>query len=432
MNRILTCPESLIGPAHYGVSMDGDPLAVVYPDNLAALGISRGLGAQGIPVTVLSSDRVSPGQYSCYTRRVACPTEKDEERFLAFLINFGQSQPQAPVLFLTTDSSIVTVHRHRELLEQWYRFPMAPWPVLRQVMLKDQLYNALEGVVPIPRTGVPSNEAELAEVARDVGYPALVKPQLRCLADTADPSQPPFDKLFGSKAIRVNSLKELEHAYHAIVTCGFQPIVQEEIAGPPSSLYSIGLCATRQGEVVATFTSQKLAQVPPDFGDGLVVKAIRAPELIPLGERVVHHFGYYGLADIEFKWDARARVYKLLDFNPRSWPWINLPTVCGVNLSYVAYLDAVDRPIDRTAFVQQDFQTRWVSARGLLVYIIRSFQAGQSWRGLWALLRQFERPRVGPLLSTDDVLWRMFCSPAFWLESLQEIARGLKQLQTLR
>lgn len=412
--------------------MDAEPMAVIYPDNLAALGVSRGLGAHGIPVTVFSSDRVSPGQYSRYVRRVACPTEKDEKRFVAFLTEFGQAQQQAPVLFLAGDSAIVTVHRHRKLLEQWYRFPMAPWPVLRQVMWKDRLYSALEGVVPIPRTRVPRDATELANVAREVGYPALVKPRLRCLSASSDPHQPPFEKLFGSKALRVNSLEELAHAYRTILSYGFHPVVQEEIAGPLSALYSIGLCATRQGQVVATFTSQKLAQVPQDFGDGLVVKAVRAPELIPLGERVIRHFGYYGLADIEFKWDARAGVYKLLDFNPRSWLWINLPTVCGVNLAYAAYLDAVDRPIDRTAFVQHDFQTRWVSVRGLLIHVLRSFYAGQSWRGLWTLLRHLQGPRVGPLLNTDDLLWRMFCSPAYWRSSLRQAARGIRHLRVLR
>lgn len=412
--------------------MDVDPVAVVYPDNLAALGVSRGLGAQGIPVTILSSDRVSPGQYSRYAKRVACPAEAEEERLLSFLSDFGRAQRQVPVLFLTSDRAIVTVHRHRELLEQWYRFPMAPWSILRQVMLKDQLYRSLEGVVPVPRTRVPSDESELADVAEEVGYPALVKPLLRCLSEAPDARRLSFDKVFGAKAIRVHSLEELQNAYRTARTHGFQMVVQEEIEGPLSALYSLGLCATRQGNVVATFTSQKLAQVPPDFGDGLVVKAVRAPELVALGERVVRHFDYYGLADIEFKWDARVGVYKLLDINPRPWLWINLPTACGVNLAYAAYLDAVDRPIDRSVFVQYDFQTRWLSVRGLCIHLIRSIRTGQFWKGFLTFLSYFQGRRVGPLLSADDRLLRMFCSPAYWWGSLRQAVGGMKHLQALR
>jgi len=411
--------------------MESDPMAVVYPDNLAALGVCRGLGALGIPLTVLSSDRTTPGQYSRYVRRVACPAKADESEFLPFLVEFGLAQRPGPVLFLTDDASIVALHRHRELLGKCYRFSIAPWSVLRQIMLKDHLYQSLEGVVPVPRSRFPVDEFQLADVAQEVGYPALVKPLLRCLSDSPEPNCPPFEELFGSKAVRVRSLEELTDAYRAGRAHGFRVVVQEEIEGPISSLYSLGLYATRKGDVAATFTSQKLGQVPADFGDGLVVKAVWAPELIPLGERAIRHFGFYGMADIEFKWDARAKVYKLLDINPRPWLWINLPTACGVNLSYAAYLDALGRPINPAVFVQRDFQTRWVSIRGLLVYLIRSLRAGRRARGLLTLLGHFRGRRVGPLFSSEDLLFRMFLSPAYWWDSVLQAARRIRHLHAL-
>lgn len=412
--------------------MTTDPTAIIYPDNVAALGVCRGLGVKGIPVTVLSSDRIAPGQYSRYVRRVACPAQAGEAEFIEFLVRFGQAQRCAPVLFLTDDAAIVTVHRHRELLERWYRFPMAPWPILRQVMLKDHLYRSLEGVIPLPRTRFPVHESELADVLREIGDSLLVKPLLRCLTGSSDTSSLPFEKHFGSKAIRVRTLGELTGAYRAACARGFRVVVQEEIEGPVSSLYSLGLYATRHGDVAAAFTSQKLGQIPPDFGDGLVVKAVRAPELIPLGERIIRHFGYYGMADVEFKWDARAKVFKLLDINPRPWLWINLPTTCGVNLSYAAYLDAIGRPIDPGVFVQRDFETRWISIRGLLVYLIRSLGAGWRCKGLLSLLRQFWGKRVGPLFCTKDLLFRMFLSPAYWRDSFLQASLAIRRLHAPR
>lgn len=410
-------------------SIATDSMAVIYPDNLAALGVCRGLGVEGIPVTVLSSDRTAPGQYSRYARRLACPAQADEAEFIEFLLRFGQAhQRYAPILFLTDDNAIVTVHRHREILERWYRFPMAPWSVLRRLMLKDHLYRSLDGVVPLPHTRFPKDESELADAVREIGGSILVKPLLRCLTGSSDTNGLPFEQCFGSKAIRVRTLGELTDAYRAACARGFQVVVQEEIEGPISSLYSLGLYATRQGEVAAAFTSQKLGQVPPDFGDGLVVKAVQARELIPLGERVIRHFGYYGMADVEFKWDARAGVYKLLDINPRPWLWINLPTACGVNLSYAAYLDTVGRPIDPGVFVQRDFETRWVSIRGLLIYVIRSFGTGWRCKELLPVLRQFWGKRVGPLFCTKDLLFRMFLSPMYWRDSFLQASRGIRRL----
>ncbi len=411
-------------------SVSAVPMAVVYPDNLAALGVCRGLGAHGIPVTILSSDRAAPGQYSRYVRRVACPAKASEAEFITFLEKFGQTQERAPVLFLTDDASILTVHRYRHLLEQYYRFPMASWSVLRQIMLKNQLYQSLEGVVPVPRTRFPVHELQLADAVRDIGYPALIKPLLRCLSDSAGVNTLPFEKLFGSKAVRVHTLTALTDAYRAASAHGFRVVVQEEIEGPPSSLCSLALYAIRKGEVVAAFTSQKLGQVPADFGDGLIVKAVQAPELIPLGERVIRHFGYYGMADIEFKWDVRAKLFKLLDINPRPWLWINLPTACGVNLSYAAYLDAMGCAIDPKVFVQHDFQTRWVSMRGLLVYLIRSLRVRRQKGELLSLLRQVRGRRVGPLFSVEDPLFRMFFSPGYWRDAWLQSSREIRRLHT--
>ena len=175
--------------------------------------------------------------------------------------------------------------------------------------------------------------------------------------------------------MRVRTAGELGAAFRAARAQGFRVVIQEEIEGPISTLRSVGLYATPT-TCPATFTSQKLGQVPADFGDGLIVQAIRAPDLIPLAVKAVQHFGYHGMADIEFKWDARAGVYKLLDINPRPWLWINLPTVCGVNLPYAAYLGALGRPVEPGAFVQRDFQTRWISARGLAIHLLRSLRRG--------------------------------------------------------
>jgi D-aspartate ligase len=423
-------PGSWAPPAG-GRRAPAPPLAVVYPDNLAALGVCRGLGAQGVPVAVLSADRTGPGQYSRYARRVASPSMTEESAFVSFLIDFGREQRERPVLFLTDDSALVMTHRHRARLEEWYRFPLAPWPVLRRLMFKDELYPALENVVPVPRTLIPSDEGDLARAAEHVGFPALVKPILRCLSE-ALPAEPlPFDKIFGAKAIRVGGRAELEVAYRAARARGFRVVLQEEIEGPLSALISVGLYMARDG-VVATFTSQKLGQVPAEFGDGLIVRAVHAPAVLPLAGRALRHFGYQGMADVEFKWDARARTYKLLDINPRPWLWINLPTVCGVNLPYAAYLDALGRSLDRSRFVQRDFRTRWVSARGLVISLVRSVLAGRPGAIVPTLLRDARRPRVGPLFSADDILFRMFFNPAYWWELLRNALQAIRCLRAVR
>jgi predicted ATP-grasp superfamily ATP-dependent carboligase len=396
----------------------------VYPDSLAALGVCRGLGPHGIAVSVVSTDRTSPAQYSRYARRVACPRGADAESVVGVLVDVARGAADRPVLYLTDDASLMAIEPHRSRLEAWYRFPHAPWPVLETVLLKDRLYRALEGVVPVPKTREPERVEELGDVARELGWPIILKPRLRCLSDA--PAGGQFEKVFGGKAIRARSMAELEAAFRAAREHGFPMLVQEEVPGPVSSLYSVGLYATRRGEVPAAFTSQKLGQVPPDFGDGLVVKAVWAPQVVPLAAAAVRALGYYGMADIEFKLDARTGEYKLLDINPRPWLWMNLPAACGVNLAHAAYLDALDRPVDPRAFEQRDFTTRWVSVRGLLVHVARSLARGRVPHGLVDALRRFRGRRVGPFLTRDDLLVRMFVSPGYWWEFARSLTLGLR------
>jgi D-aspartate ligase len=405
-----------------------DTLAVVGPDNLAALGVCRGLGVHGIRCAVLAWDRTAPAQYSRYATRVPCPPMSDEAAFVAFLVEFGQRQRERPVLFLTDDSSLVIAQRHRARLESLYRFPLGPWPVVGSLMLKDSLYRSLEGVVPMPRTAFPTDETGLA-AAVEVGLPAVVKPLLRCLPQSAPSGQGSFDKIFGEKAVRVRTRDELSRAVREARRHGFEVIVQEEIQGPISALASIGIYASEDG-IAAAFTSRKLSQVPPDFGDGLVVRAADVPELVPLAERVVRHVGFRGLADIEFKQDPKTGDYVLLDINPRPWLWINLPTACGVNLPYAAYLDAIGQPLDRRAFVQRDFETRWVSARGMAIALVRSAISGRA-DHLRALARQLRGRRVGPLYARGDALVRMVLNPMYWAAFVRHAVRGIWRLHTM-
>jgi predicted ATP-grasp superfamily ATP-dependent carboligase len=408
-------------------SVDTEVAAVVYPDNLGALGVCRALGVHGVPVTVVATHGSTPGQYSRYAHRVLRSSGARAPSMVAFLSELGREFSRPPVLFLTSDAALMAISPHQGVLERWFRFPSAPWPVLRQLMLKDRLYEGLAGVVPVPRTLVPSDEDELAAAGKTIRYPAVVKPLLRCLTDSPRPGGMPFERCFGAKAVRVTTWTELRDAYVSARASGFPVLVQEEIEGPSSALYSLGIYMTRAGQAAASFTAQKLAQVPADFGDALIVRAARAPELAALGARALAHFGYHGIADIEFKWDPRAGVFKLLDVNPRPWPWIHLPTACGVNLPYAAYLDALDRPVAGDHFVQRDFDIRWLSTSGLLTFTARSLRAGRPHR-LLRVLRHAGRARVGGLVGFGDPLVRMFASPTYWSDCLRRAKAWFREV----
>jgi predicted ATP-grasp superfamily ATP-dependent carboligase len=50
------------------------------------------------------------------------------------------------------------------------------------------------------------------------------------------------------------------------------------------------------------------------------------------GKQIMHHSKYNGLAEIEFKYDARDSQYKFLEVNPRTWKWHTIAKAAGCNL----------------------------------------------------------------------------------------------------
>jgi len=87
----------------------------------------------------------------------------------------------------------------------------------------------------------------------------------------------------------------------------------------------------------------------PIFGQNQTARfaeSVWVPELADAGLRLLKELGYHGVSQVEFKHDARDGRYKLMEVNARHWLWHALATACGVNLSLVAYRDAIGRPID--------------------------------------------------------------------------------------
>jgi D-aspartate ligase len=405
--------------------------AVVYPDNLAALGVCRALGRRGGPVTVLGPDHTAPARYSRYARAVTCPPREPLDAFVDFLTGLGKAQARRAVLFLTDDASLLALAPYRERLDECYRLTTPPVPLLHDVLRKDRLYAAVAAEVPVPRTRLVQSEADL-ESADGPPFPAVLKPVFRWQPPRDGHERPPFDKVFGAKARRARDAGELRAAWRAARARGFEDIlVQEEIPGPVSALYGVGLYAVA-GRVVAAFTSQKLEQTPPDFGDGLVVRAADTPGLTALAQATVARLGFHGMADLEFKRDVRDGRLKLLDMNPRPWLWINLATACGVDLPWAAYLDALGRPLEPAAFAQRDWSTRWLSLRGLMVAAAHGLAGGHPAGVLRAFARQARGPRVGPLWSRDDVLLGMVASPRYWRDTLAHTVRALRALRAVK
>ena len=72
---------------------------------------------------------------------------------------------------------------------------------------------------------------------------------------------------------------------------------------------------------------------------------------------LLDELSYHGVSGTEFKRDPRDGRLKLMEVNARHWLHHTLATAAGVNLSSVAYSDAVGKPYE--ASPQRD-GVRWL------------------------------------------------------------------------
>jgi predicted ATP-grasp superfamily ATP-dependent carboligase len=88
-------------------------------------------------------------------------------------------------------------------------------------------------------------------------------------------------------------------------------------------------------------TSRKIRQDPPRYGQGRIARSERIPGLDEQSYRLLREVGYYGFSEIEWKYDPREGIYKLIEINPRFIFYIGLCIACGINFPYIQYADLV-------------------------------------------------------------------------------------------
>jgi predicted ATP-grasp superfamily ATP-dependent carboligase len=362
------------------------------------LGIARSLGEKGIPVIGLTAQRGVYGNLSRYvTTAHTADSRNDPETLLSQMIALGERLGQRAVLFPTRDHDLVFIDRFRAALDPYY-VPVVPSSeALRRCLDKWETYLAAKSAaVPVPKCVVIETADALSHATQDIEFPCVLKP----VAAHQWRSANNWSLVGGRKAISVNSIEELMSAYAGIAAAGAPILVQEEVPGPDDSLFVVACYVDRQGRFQGAFNLQKLVQIPAGFGTGCIVQTADRPELVDRTERLLRTVGFTGIAEVEYKWDARCDDYKLIEINPRPWDQHRLGVASGVDVMYLAYCDCAGlgtpelRPTGRPM--------KWIAEDAFLLGLL-----GLLWRregGLLTLLRQAGGPKMFAIWSVRDPL----------------------------
>ncbi len=377
---------------------DPPAAAVVLNMFYTGLGIARSLGERGIPVIGITAGRAVYGSFSRYVRTIHCADSREEpERLLTQLVALGRELQQRAVLFPTRDHDLVFLDRFREELDPHFVLVLPPSDALRRCLNKWETYLvATQAGVPTPKCWLVNDAEQLRTAAAQVAYPCVLKPLAAHHWRTANNWQ----LVGGRKAISIASSEQLAAEYAVIAAADRRALIQEQVPGEDDCLIIAACYVDRQGAFRAGFNAQKLVQTPPGFGTGCIVQSANRPELFEPTIRLLRQLNFTGVAEVEYKWDARDAEYKLIEVNPRPWDQHRLGAACGVDLMYLAYCDCagLPAPVLPTAFTP----CKWIAEDTFLLTAL-----GLLWRregGIRELFRQALGKKLYAIWSIRDPL----------------------------
>lgn len=318
------------------------PIPIILGGHVNGLGLLRSFGSKGIKSICLDTKK-SLSFYSKYSYANFCPDPvSEEDEFIDYLMQMGESLPQKGVLFATNDIWLIPISKHRNRLKKFYHYPMSEWDVIEQCWNKKKLYEvAQDAGLPLPKTIFLNNILDLNENNLDLSFPCILKPE-----ETIG-----FMEKLGSRGrtIPIDNLEQLIHWKKEIKKKGLDTvplIIQERIEGPITNLYTITSYSNKNADIVAYSIGHKIRQSPPDAGTILSGRLKHNPEIYELGTKLIKSLGYYGIANTEFKKDDRDNTYKLIEINPRPGMWNYSALISGINLPYIAYQDLLGEPFE--------------------------------------------------------------------------------------
>lgn len=335
--------------------------------HITELGLMRNLAKKNIPTIVLNP-YLNPytkiiSFYSKYCQGIVCPHPRDnEEEYVEFLLNLGENLNSKGVLIPAADLIISPILKNRSKLEKYFIFPFANLEIVEKLLNKKIFYKTLDEFnIHHPKTHFPNDDSELKDISRNINYPCIIKPAYsgNFLSD------------FHTKILTARNKKELIQYYSKAHAKNHEVVIQDIIPG--KVIHMRGFCAyyNKSFDPIGTFTYKRIREWPHGAGNSSLLESVKIPELEETVTYIIKKIKYYGFVEAEFKKDPRDGLNKLFEINPRPWRTISLPTKCGVNIPYLAYMDAIGKSVKKP-LVQMKEGVKWVN---IIVDVLSSFKS---------------------------------------------------------
>jgi D-aspartate ligase len=318
----------------------GAPALLTMPAYGGTLAAVRQLGSNGVQVIVAGHQILDAARWSNHASGfVSCPPVQETERFVEWLIDYGERTP-GHVLLPTSDKTAFLFSSNLKLLETCFRLYQPPVETMIRILDKRRLAEACSQVgLDVMPSWFPSGETELRVLARKLPYPLLIKPRTQ------------IRRLGREKGVIVRNLDDLLPAYRAFVAREHylrglselgdadKPMLQQFAEVANQAVHSVAGFIDRSGEMIAARGTKKVLQRMPPVGIGVCFEAAPPDDiLVEAIRRLCREVGYFGVFEIEFL--RLDHGWAVIDFNPRFYHQMGFDIARGLALPIWAYLGA--------------------------------------------------------------------------------------------
>jgi predicted ATP-grasp superfamily ATP-dependent carboligase len=156
----------------------------------------------------------------------------------------------------------------------------------------------------------------------------------------------PDSDVGGARGVRyVRDREQLATAIRECTTQFRRALVQEYIPGGVEAMKTVVVVFSRDSQLVAAFTTQKVRQWPATGGRTAVSYSTADERLVKQVLPFFRKWKWCGPAEVELKTDSRTGQDKVIEINPRFPGYLRFPLECGLDLLSIATGMASQAPI---------------------------------------------------------------------------------------
>jgi predicted ATP-grasp superfamily ATP-dependent carboligase len=297
----------------------------------------RSLGKHGLYVAALETpdNTINPTFASRWCHhKLICPPYTTTQELLPYFDQLLATK-RARVVIPTADSDVAMLRYYREKMKPRAGLALAKESALAIAISKEQTLEIAQHLhLRIPRGVTLKHVDEVAEAIREVGLPAVIKPDESWIENER-------------QSVRVASSlvttpDEARRAVEELTSLGGTVLFQQFLSGKReavSFLYA-------NSQMHARFAQWAKRTHPPLGGTSILRQSITIP--IDIGEQaesLIREIDLEGYSEVEFRRDSAGYPY-LMEINPRLSASVEVAVRAGVDFPYLLYQWASGEHID--------------------------------------------------------------------------------------